>query len=323
MTRSAQIDIVTRIREQSILVVGDVMLDEYVWGDATRISPEAPVPVVDYVERTYVAGGAANVAVNAASMGNRSKLGGVIGQDVAGDILCATLANLGVESTGLSVDMQRPTTLKMRIIAHRQQIVRLDTENRAPLSSELEDQILHWVELNLSAVGACVISDYAKGVVSDSLSRRVIDSARQAGLPVIIDPKGSDYTKYRGATVITPNLHEVEHVCGRRITSDNELNAAGQDLLGRLPGSAILITRGPGGMVLFRQDCVPMHIPSVAHGVFDVTGAGDTVVSTLSLGLATGAELEDAAVIANTAAGIVVGKMGTATVTIDELLSVL
>jgi rfaE bifunctional protein kinase chain/domain len=313
-------DILTAFSGKRILIVGDVMLDEYVWGEARRISPEAPVPVVEIHTRTVMPGGAANTASNVASLGGRALLSGVVGRDQQAETLRAALARDGVDAKELIVEEERPTTTKMRIVAHNQQIVRVDSEWRAPLRTELEDILLQWVEGRITETDACVLSDYDKGVVSSSLAKRFIRLARAAGKPVIIDPKGPNYAKYRGATVVTPNVHEAARAMNHEINSDADLLEVGRQLSDVLEGSALLITRGSRGMSLFLDKAWAMHIPPRARNVFDVTGAGDTVVSTLALALAARATLAGAALLANQAASIVVSKFGTATVTIDELM---
>lgn len=314
-------DLVTALSGRCILIVGDVMLDEYVWGEVRRISPEAPVPVVDARRRTYAAGGAANTAANVASLGGRALLGGVVGRDQQAEQLRQALRQHEVDAEGLIVDLDRPTTAKTRIVAQNQQVVRVDTEARIPLAVELEDALLEWVARRLSDADGCILSDYNKGVVSPRLAERFIQLAQKAGKPIVVDPKGTHYVKYRGATVVTPNTHEAEQALNRKINGHADLLEVGGQLSAILEGSALLVTRGPEGMSLFLNGALALHIPAVARNVFDVTGAGDTVVSILALALAAGATLEQAAYLANHAAGIVVGKFGTATVSIDELLA--
>jgi D-beta-D-heptose 7-phosphate kinase/D-beta-D-heptose 1-phosphate adenosyltransferase len=303
------------------LVVGDVMLDEFLWGDVQRISPEAPVPVVEVRRRTYCPGGAANAAANVVSLGGRALLAGVIGQDAQAVHLRAALERSSLAADGLIVDADRPTTTKTRIIGHNQQMLRVDSQQCHALATAMEEKLLDWAESQLPRIEACLISDYGKGVVSARLAKRLIQRARRAGKPVVVDPKGVNYAKYRGATVIKPNLHEVEHLLKRAAHDEASLLQAGSKVLSIVNGSALLMTRGAHGMTLFQRARAAVHIPSVARDVFDVTGAGDTVVGVLALALAAGATLEDAAQLANRAAGIVVGKIGTATVTGAELKS--
>ncbi len=321
MTDHVLQDIVRSFSGVPVLVVGDVMLDEYIWGEVRRISPEAPVPIVEVQRRTYVPGGAANAAANVAGLGAQALLAGVIGPDAPGQQLGISLRELGVSPEGLVTDAGRTTTTKTRIIAHIQQVARIDAENRHPLSAAAEERLLRWVAGCLPHVRGCLLSDYAKGVLASHVTLRIIQLARAAGRPVVVDPKGTDYSKYRGATVVKPNLHETERVLKREIHGEKDLLESGAQLMTVLSGTSILITRGPDGMTLFQEGAQPLHIRSAAQNVFDVTGAGDTVASTLAVALAAGARLDEAAEIANRAAGIVVGKVGTTAVTRDELLA--
>jgi D-glycero-beta-D-manno-heptose-7-phosphate kinase len=313
-------DILAAFSGKRILIVGDVMLDEYVWGEARRISLEAPIPVIEIHTRTAVPGGAANTASNVASLGGRALLSGIVGRDQQAETLRTALRRGGVDAEELIVDEERPTTTKMRIVAQNQQIIRVDSEWRAPLRVELEDRLLQWVEGRIADTDACVLSDYDKGVVSARIAKRFIGLAHEAGKPVIVDPKGPNYSKYCGATVVTPNVNEAARAVNYEINSDADLVEVGRQLSSVLQGSALLITRGSRGMSLFLNEAWAMHIPPRARDVFDVTGAGDTVVSTLALALAANATLEDAALLANQAASIVVGKFGTATLTVGELM---
>lgn len=323
MTNRALLELLDTLAGKTVLIVGDVMLDEFVWGDTKRISPEAPVLVVDMKRRTHVPGGAGNTASNVVSLGGTARLAGVVGSDHHAEWLRQALTRLGVVHDGLLIDETRPTTTKSRVVAHNQQVVRVDCEERKSLSPALEDRLLHWIEEQVARADACVLSDYDKGVVSPRVAESIIRSARRAGKPVVVDPKGSNYGKYRGATVVKPNIPETERFLKTEIRDDHDLAEAGARLSGVLEDSAVLITRGPQGMSLFRRGEPPVHTPSAARDVFDVTGAGDTVISSLALALAAGATLEQAAHLANRAAGVVVGKVGTATVTPDELRGVL
>ncbi len=277
-----------------ILVIGDVILDEYLWGDVRRISPEAPVPVVEIRSRTVVPGGAANAAANVVSLTGKALLGGVVGRDDQADKLHEALQRQGVDPGGLVSDSERVTTTKTRLIAHGQQVVRMDSEQRAPLSPAVEDALLQWVDRHLSEVDACVLSDYGKGVISNRVAEQVIRTARRLSKPVIVDPKGTNYAKYRGATVVKPNIHEVQLVLKDEFEDANALLEASRRLVNFLEGAALLITRGEEGMSLFREGADAVHIAAVARRVFDVTGAGDTVVSTLAMALAAGSTLEQA-----------------------------
>lgn len=313
------IELLERFRGTSVLVVGDVMLDEYIWGEVRRVSPEAPVPVVEVRTRTYVPGGAGNVASGVAGLGGKARLAGVVGDDPGAELLRRTLAEAGVEA-GLTLDASRPTTTKTRIVAQSQQVVRADSEDRSPVAPEVAAEVVSWIADRIAGTDALVLSDYAKGVVSPELAQRVIALAGESGTPVVADPKGSDYAKYRGATVVTPNIHEAKRAAGLDGDAHHELVEVGGRLAEILEGSALLITRGAQGMSLFPNGAeASVDIPSRARNVFDVTGAGDAVVSTLALALGCGASLEDAARLANAAAGVAVGKVGTQTLALDEL----
>jgi D-beta-D-heptose 7-phosphate kinase/D-beta-D-heptose 1-phosphate adenosyltransferase len=298
------------------------MLDEYIWGQVRRISPEAPVPIVEARRRTFAPGGAANVAANIAGLGGQPFLASVVGRDPPGDQLCRELAARGVQTQGLLVDAGRPTTTKTRVIAHSQQVVRVDTEERAALRSEMEDALLGLLGGLVPRVDACILSDYAKGLVSARVAAELIALCREGHKPIVVDPKGTDYDKYRGATVITPNLLEAERALNREINGGPDLVQVGTRLA-RQMGCALLITCGAEGMSLFADGREPVHVTARARQVYDVTGAGDTVIATLALALAAGADLEEAMRLANAAAGIVVGKLGTAVVTLDELAAAL
>jgi D-beta-D-heptose 7-phosphate kinase/D-beta-D-heptose 1-phosphate adenosyltransferase len=313
--------LIKRFRDCRLLLLGDVMLDEYLWGQVRRICPEAPVPIVEEMRRSSVPGGMANVAVNAAALGAHVVLCGVVGGDPQGEALRAMLGLLGIDSTGLRTDHQRPTITKTRIIAHNQQVVRVDREDTRPISLSLEQELLSLVRERLPSVDVCILSDYAKGVLSHALTSEVIAAARQCGCPVVVDPKGRDYRRYRGASVITPNLSEAALAADDGATSVTGLAGAGNRLTELLPGTAVLVTRGPEGLTLFRETAPPLSIPSAARHVYDVTGAGDTLVATLAVAIATGCPLELAAALANCGAGVVVGKVGTATVSTTELLA--
>jgi len=311
--------LINQFTRARVLVTGDVMLDKYLWGNVQRISPEAPVPIVEEVRLSSVPGGMANVAVNASTLGSRVAVGGVIGEDADGATLCDILSRYGIDTSGLRADRDRRTTAKTRIIAHNQQVVRIDREDRHPISPAVERGLLEWCRERLPAADICVLSDYAKGVLTPALISEVIASAHHHGRPVVVDPKGWDYQRYRGASVITPNLSEARMAVTAAIGHSEDLAAIGAGLLKLLPGTAVLITRGPEGVSLFREGLAPLHVPSVARQVYDVTGAGDTLVATLALALAAGFPLELAATVANYSAGLAVGKVGTATVSGSEL----
>jgi D-beta-D-heptose 7-phosphate kinase/D-beta-D-heptose 1-phosphate adenosyltransferase len=317
---SGELDaILDRLPRQRVLVVGDVMLDENLWGEVRRISPEAPVPVVELQRQTWEAGGAANNAANAAAVGARALLAGVVGDAVEAERLRSRLAERGVDAAGLVTERGRPTTTKTRIVAHSQQVVRVDRERTDPVTAASEDAMLGFVRAHVPEAGAVIVSDYAKGVVSARLAQAVIATARESGVPVVVDPKGADWARYRGAAVVTPNLHELEVAAGGTARGDEEVAALASRVASSLDGAALLVTRGAAGMSLVRAGLAPAHVRAEAQQVYDVTGAGDTAITFLALALAAGASLPDAMRVANRAAGVVVGKVGTATVTLDEL----
>lgn len=313
-------DALSRFRFVRLVVVGDLMLDEYVWGEVNRISPEAPVPVVQVKRRTHVPGGAANAAAGIAALGASASVIGIIGGDEAGRALRRALDERSIGAEGVVVAESRTTTTKTRVVAHSQQVVRTDVEELEPFAPDVEERVLRAIEDAASGCDALVISDYGKGAVSERVARAAIDRASERGAPVVVDPKGGDYSKYRGATVVTPNVHETELATRRQISDGETLERAVADLRSVLDGSAVLVTRGAEGMALFGGGR-RVDIPTSAQAVYDVTGAGDTVVAVLALGLAAGMQLEDAARLANVAAGVAVGKVGTASVEPDELAS--
>jgi rfaE bifunctional protein kinase chain/domain len=311
--------VVEGFAEKRVLIVGDVMLDAYVHGDVSRISPEAPVPVLEIRERILRAGGAANAAANVASLDGIPVVVGLVGGDDAGAALVELLRTLGVDTQALVVTPDRPTTSKTRIVARGQQIVRMDHETTLPIDAEAEDRLIATVEREMPRAAACILSDYAKAVVSERVAQAVIASARRAGCVVVVDPKARSLAKYRGATMVTPNTQELGLAANRPVHTDAEVIAAAEHVLPSLDGAALLVTRGALGMTLFSPKAPPVHLPTMAKAVYDVVGAGDTVVSTLALALAADAPHEVAVDLANRAAGIVVSKPGTATVSRSEL----
>ena len=299
------------------------MADEYIWGSVSRLSPEAPVPVVEVQAESFRLGGAGNVAANIRSLGGRAMLVGVVGNDLPGERLIHQIEAAGVKSDGLVADRARPTTIKTRVVAGSQQIVRFDRESMSDLSKEVEDRVLEQVAKRLADADAVLISDYAKGVISKRVARQVLAHARRSRKIVVVDPKVHHFPLYKGATVITPNHHEALAFAHLPAWGQQDvLVVAGRELLRKLEVKAILVTRGEAGMSLFEDGRVT-HIPAVAKEVYDVTGAGDTVLAALALAMASGASLQEAAVIANHAAGVVVGRAGTATVSREELLEAL
>ncbi|MEK6410848.1 MAG: D-glycero-beta-D-manno-heptose-7-phosphate kinase [Acidobacteriota bacterium] len=308
-----------------IIVLGDVMLDEFIWGRVRRISPEAPVPVVEVDRQTLALGGAGNVVSNLVALGASPTPIGVVGDDADAERLRQAFLELAVSTHRVVVDTTRPTTVKTRIIAHSQQVVRADRESRAPISAEVQDSVIEAFRREIDTADAVVVSDYGKGLLTPGLLSLALAAARERGLIVCLDPKMRSFVHYQPVTVITPNNQEAADASGVPIDDEQSLTEAGRKLLGSIDTRAVLITRGEEGMALFtgggKDGAEVTHIPTVAREVYDVTGAGDTVIATLALALASGASLEEAAMLANHAAGVVVGKVGTAAVTRDELLA--
>lgn len=301
------------------ICVGDLMLDRFVYGAVTRISPESPVPIISIERADSIPGGAANVTRNIASLSGECSLVGVIGNDKVGSDLIGALSAFEHIHFIPVVDEGRPTSEKIRYVAQGQQLLRADHERVYSVSEGVEERIYACAVELLQSRDMLVISDYAKGVVTDGLLRRLIPAARLANVPVIIDPKSSDLARYAGATILTPNIGEARAATGMMITTDAEAEAAGLKMLEMAQCDAILLTRSEQGMSLFRRDQAPVHISASAREVFDVSGAGDTVVATLAIALGGGMTMEDSARMANAAAGLVVGKRGTATVSISEV----
>jgi D-beta-D-heptose 7-phosphate kinase/D-beta-D-heptose 1-phosphate adenosyltransferase len=312
--------IIQQFSDQPILVVGDLMLDRFVWGRVERISPEAPVPVVEVIKESVHLGGAANVACNLSVLKARPLLVGVVGADEAGDRLVEELHRHKISSEGIVRDDGRATTIKTRIIAHNQQVCRTDREDKAPLSQGAVGQIKGAYQNSLEEAKGIIISDYAKGALSAALVVDLIQEAREAKKFVAVDPKAGDFSVYRGASIVTPNKKEAARASGVEIVDTPSLIQAGEKLLEVTASDSLLITRGEEGMTLF-EGKKPSHIPTVAQEVFDVSGAGDTVIASLTLAVAADASIGEAAILANHAAGVAVGKLGTAAATAEEILS--
>jgi D-beta-D-heptose 7-phosphate kinase/D-beta-D-heptose 1-phosphate adenosyltransferase len=304
-----------------VLVIGDVMLDEFIWGQVTRISPEAPVPVVWAQSESVMPGGAANVANNIRALGGQVQLIGVVGSDRWGDVLVDELTKRKVDVAGLVRDASRPTTVKTRVIAHHQQVVRLDREYPAPLGPSVVTRLLNVVRKQLDTIDAVVIEDYGKGVITRKLLEEVIPLARAKRKLITVDPKEEHFDLYRDVTVVTPNRAEAGAMVGRTLETERDVIQAARELVKRLNAESVLMTLGEDGMCLCEKAGRCVRIPTVAQAVFDVAGAGDTVIGTLTTALAIGASLHEAAVLANYAAGIVVGKVGVATASPQELLA--
>jgi len=304
-------ELVTKLKGNKVLVIGDLMIDEYIWGGVTRVSPEAPVPIVGITNETLRLGGAANVAHNILGLGGRVELCGLLGDDQMGRWIKSDLKGKKVGTRGIITSAGRPTTVKTRVIAHDQQVVRVDKEVTTPLDRADEDVILGSAESFLGECGCVVVSDYAKGVITPTLMRRLVDMARDFSVPVAVDPKISQFSIYKGVTVLTPNLFEAAAGAGLVIDSMEALVKAGRRIIEKLACKYLIITRGDQGMTLFSGRKEYSHIEAFSRHVYDVTGAGDTVISTLSLALASGLSMEEGAYLANVAAGVVVGEVGT------------
>jgi rfaE bifunctional protein kinase chain/domain len=328
-----------RLKGRHIGVLGDLMLDRYLWGTATRLSPEAAVPVVDFVEQSECLGGAGNVAANLAALGARISAFGIMGEDEPGAALRRCLRQAGIADQGVIADKSRVTTVKTRVIARHHQIVRIDRERREPVAAPVEEKLFRRLLASLKTLHGLVFSDYDKGLITDAFADRVLSACHQLQVPVFVKPKTSRLYAYRGARVIVCNAKEAGFFVTRSLQDEKSFEEAGRALLAHFGCSAVLITRGEKGLSIFEESS-PRHITipatsfevtyarvgqsgverdATGRQVFDVTGAGDTVLSVLSLAIAAGVALPDAAVLANTAAGVVVGKLGTASVTMPEL----
>lgn len=313
-------DLVEKFKGRSILVLGDVMLDRYLWGNVRRISPEAPVPIVEVESETVRLGGAANVAHNVAALGGRPILAGVTGRDHAAELLRQELTARGLTTAGLLEVDDRPTSIKTRIVARHQQVVRADQESREEMGEAETGELLRIALDSLDGLGAVIISDYGKGVITRTLLEGLLPECRRAGVPVCVDPKETHFFSYRGVSVVTPNLLEAGIAWGKAIRSMEELDRAGRELRENLDCEAFMITRGENGISLFQKDRPRLDLPTVAREVYDVTGAGDTVVSVYATALAAGASPAEAACLANHGAGIVVREVGTAVAEPEELV---
>ncbi|HYV62414.1 MAG TPA: D-glycero-beta-D-manno-heptose-7-phosphate kinase [Bryobacteraceae bacterium] len=312
-------DILKQFPGQRILVLGDVILDWYWWGQASRLSPEAPVPVVRKQRTSLQPGGAGNTAANLAALGARVSLFGVTGKDSHADDLRTALTGYGIETSGLIADPSRPTTTKTRVIAAHQQVVRVDEESTGAISTELADAVLKAVRQDLANAGAVVISDYAKGFLTPPLLDAVIGEARRVGKRVFADPKGADAARYRGAFLLKPNRLELSLLTGMPAATHAETLAAGSRLAGNMPGTHILVTEGSEGMTLFAGSQPPEHLAPTPRQVFDVTGAGDTVLAVIAMAITAGASWSQTMRLAAEAAGIAIGQMGSVAVSLESL----
>jgi D-glycero-beta-D-manno-heptose-7-phosphate kinase len=310
---------IQRFPQAGVLVVGDLILDHYIWGKVSRISPEAPVPVVHVESESLKLGGAANVYNNILALGGKADLCGIVGSDEGGRRLLQQLGTRRVGRGGVIIDADRPTTRKTRVIAHNQQMVRFDVERRNEIKAGLQRRIVRYVESRLRDVSCVIVSDYAKGVITAQLMMELVRLTTLRRIPLVVDPKVEHFSYYKGVTVVTPNHLEATQAAGVLGDDDGAIGQAGETIRQRLGCQSVLVTRGEKGLSVFEADGTSFHIPTMARQVYDVTGAGDTVIATLALALATGATIRDAAVLANHAAGIVVGMVGTATVSAPQL----
>jgi rfaE bifunctional protein kinase chain/domain len=321
LTRLRAKELLDTLSDRKIVVLGDVMLDEFVWGEVTRISPEAPVPVVDIRRESVHLGGAANVLANLVALGTRASVVGVTGSDSGGERLRTALRKASQQHSDelIVVDNNRPSTIKTRIIAHSQLVVRADRELRTPVNGQTEERIIANVKRALDQADAFIVSDYDKGVVTPRILSELLPFAYER-MPILIDPKIRNFASYHPATMITPNHHEALRMANLEENTDHNLRIAAKVIREKLKCDCVLITRGDRGMLLLEGDRDPVLVETAAREVYDVTGAGDTVIATLGASLAAGATMLEAATLANHAAGIVVGKVGTATANREELL---
>jgi D-glycero-beta-D-manno-heptose-7-phosphate kinase len=325
MPKKKALEIISNFSNSGVLVVGDVMVDHFIWGKVSRISPEAPVPVVDVQKDSVMLGGCANVLNTIYAMGGRVFMAGVIGADDVGRGLIRQLQERKIDTAGIMIEKTRPTTLKTRIVAHGQQVVRFDLESRKPIPAKSMAGILSYVKSLKDTIGAIVISDYHKGVISRELIEEIKSVTRNSKIYLCVDPKQSDFSVYSGVYVITPNHLEAQRAAGIEMQSIDDLLKIGETLLKKYDFQSLLVTRGEEGMSLFERGrkVLHSHFPAQAKEVYDVTGAGDTAIGVLALALAAQGNLRDATSLANSAAGIVVGKVGTSTVSREELIGVL
>ncbi len=312
--------VISNFTNKKMLVIGDLILDEFVWGKVSRISPEAPVPVVWVDNESFMPGGASNVANNINSLGAKAYLVGVVGNDERAGILKGELEHRGVNIDGIFADPQRPTILKTRVIAHQQQVVRIDREKVEPLKDSTVRKIVGFVESVIDEMDGVIVEDYGKGLITPKLLDRIVPLARKKHKIIAVDPKEEHFSYYKGVTLLTPNNAEASRAVGFEIKDKQTLKKAGFELLKKLKARVVLITLGENGMMVFEEGKSPKKIETIAQEVFDVSGAGDTVASSYTLSLISGATPIQAAHIASCAAGIVVGKVGVAVVTQDEVV---
>ena len=319
-TTQKLIKIVKNFTGKKILIIGDLMLDEYVFGETTRLSPEAPVPIVETEKTIHVPGGAANAANNVSSLGDETILVGVVGKDENAKILIELLSKKGIKINGIIKDPKRPTTIKSRIVSQGQHVVRVDKESRELISTRIEKKILNFVKKAINNIDIILISDYAKGVITPSFSQAIINLAKKAGKQVLVDPKGKDYSKYRSCFMILPNLKEIQEALKIQIKNLKKLPQAAKMLLSHVNSEAVLITLSAEGMALLEKSGKYTSIPSADVKVVDISGAGDTAIAVFALSLAAGADFYQAMSLATHACSVSIGKMGTATVSQNELI---
>lgn len=312
--------IISQFSERRIAVIGDMMLDHYLWGTVDRISAEAPVPVVDIKKEEYRLGGAANVVHNLTSLNSKADVYGVCGNDKYSEQLNLLFKEIEVNSAFIINDETRPTTLKTRVIASQQQIVRCDFEKREDIGKVIEDELIALLTANIKSYDAIILEDYNKGLLSKELIKKTIELAVQNNIPITVDPKFKNFFEYKNCTVFKPNLLELQKNLGLEITNHQELINAAKALFDRVTPEYLIITRGEKGLIIFDKELNQFEIPTFAREVFDVSGAGDTVISVLTLCLACGCHIQDAAIIANHAAGAVCGKIGIAPASIKDII---
>ncbi len=311
-----------RFSGQKIAVIGDMMLDCYYWGDVKRVSPEAPVPVVEVENEFYRFGGAANVALNIKKLGGTPIPLGVIGYDNEGSIFSSLIAEENITATGLVIDENRPTTSKARVIAHNQHVVRIDKEKKNPVDPEISKKLMDYFIGIVDELDGIILQDYNKGVLTSSFIKKIIRLARAKNKLITVDPKFNNFFEYKNVTVFKPNRKEASDVLGYRIKSDEDISLAGQKLLNKLHAKYVLLTLGEEGIAVFEKEKEERRMPTKARKVADVSGAGDTVISTLTMALAAGADILEASYLANYAAGIVCGEVGIVPIKLDELFSI-
>jgi D-beta-D-heptose 7-phosphate kinase/D-beta-D-heptose 1-phosphate adenosyltransferase len=321
MDRKTVESLFSRIGSIRCLVIGDLMLDEYLWGKADRISPEAPVQVVDVVREELRLGGAGNVVNNLVALGAQVAVCSVIGEDANGRALLEDFTQRSVAVDAIFLDPARHTSRKTRVVASNQQIVRIDRESREPLSAGMESQVCAWITAHAASFNVILLSDYLKGVLTPQVIATVVAVAGHTAIPVLVDPKGTDFSRYQGASILTPNRKEAEAAAGLTIRDNESLNQAAGLIMEKAGLKNLLVTRSEEGMSLFSRNAEAVHIPTVAREVYDVSGAGDTVLAALSIGIAAGLGMAEAARLANIAAGIAVGKLGTSTVSPTEIIN--